>query len=390
MLLRNVSIIGKEGLKDISIEDGIIDSVNRIENSISKNEKVSNIFFNNVIAFPGLINSHDHLDFNLFPALKNRTYKNYKEWGKDIQDNNKKEIDKVLQIPQPLRTQFGIYKNLLNGFTTVVNHGKHLKIEDELINVFQNTHSIHSVGFEKNWKWKLNNPFKNKWLVSMHVGEGKDEASHQEISQLIKWDFLKRKIIGIHGVAMDENQAEQFHALVWCPASNYFLLNKTAAIDFLKDRTTILFGSDSTLTSSWNIWEHIRLARNEKMLTDKELFDSLTSKPAEIWGLHNYGKIENGNYADIIIAKKRNQQNDYDAFFSLNPEDILLVMHKGNIKLFDAELETQLNESDIEITEFCRISINGQIKYVKGKLPQLIKEIKKYYHESNFPFEVLH
>ena len=48
---------------------------------------------------------------------------------------------------------------------------------------------------------------------------------------------------------MDEQQATAFEALVWCPASNYFLLNTTAAVDKLKTKTSILFGTDSTLTS---------------------------------------------------------------------------------------------------------------------------------------------
>ena len=42
--------------------------------------------------FPGLINSHDHLDFNLFPQTGNRIYNNYTEWGRDIHEQNKEAI----------------------------------------------------------------------------------------------------------------------------------------------------------------------------------------------------------------------------------------------------------------------------------------------------------
>src|SRR5689334_20936533 len=86
------------------------------------------IQFNNAVALPGFINSHDHLEFNLFPLLANRVYNNYTEWARDIQTTGKKEIDAVLQIPEEVRIEWGCYKNLLNGFTTVVNHGKKLKI----------------------------------------------------------------------------------------------------------------------------------------------------------------------------------------------------------------------------------------------------------------------
>ena len=56
-----------------------------------------------VIVFPGLVNAHDHLEFNLFPFLANRRYTNYKEWSSDIHINNKNEIAAVLQIPIELR-----------------------------------------------------------------------------------------------------------------------------------------------------------------------------------------------------------------------------------------------------------------------------------------------
>ena len=113
----------------------------------------------------------------------------------------------------------------------------------------------------KNWKFKLNRILAKDQPFVIHIGEGTDDASHREIDTLIKWNLFKRKIIGVHGVAMDENQATAFKALVWCPASNYFLLNNTAAIDKLKTKTSILFGTDSTLTSGWNLWEHVTISK---------------------------------------------------------------------------------------------------------------------------------
>src|ERR1700761_6440654 len=69
--------------------------------------------FEGAIVLPGLINSHDHLDFNLFPALGDKTYRDYTEWGQYIHQNYKEEIDKVLKIPVQLREEWGMYKNLL-------------------------------------------------------------------------------------------------------------------------------------------------------------------------------------------------------------------------------------------------------------------------------------
>jgi cytosine/adenosine deaminase-related metal-dependent hydrolase len=386
MLLCNINIPGEPGLKNLCITGGKIESVSLTEKTIKPEGNKAMLMFEDAIAFPGLINSHDHLDFNLFPSLRNSMYNNYTEWGRDIHEKNKNEINKALQVPQHLRVQWGIYKNLLNGFTTVVNHGKRLKIEDELIHVFQKTNSLHSIGFEKNWKWKLNSPLKNKWPFAIHVGEGKDNFCHKEISRLIKWNLFKKNIIGIHGVAMAENQASHFRALVWCPVSNYFLLNKTAAVGILKSKTKIIFGSDSTLTSDWDMWEHIRLARNEKMLTDAELFKALTTEPAAVWGLHDTGKIRESYQADIVIANKKNGSGYFDNFFSLNAEDILLIMHKGHVRLFDERLKKQLAGINFPTDHFSKVNMNEAIKYVQGDLPGLMKNIKEYYPEADFRF----
>ena len=162
MLLYNLYIIETEGSQHIRVQNGKIKAVTNDEKTLQNNPKELRIRFENVIAFPGLINSHDHLDFNLFPQTGNRIYNNYTEWGKDIHTQNKETINTVLKIPQHLRTAWGLYKNLLNGITTVVNHGPRLKIADPFITVIQDNYSLHSVQFEKYWELKLNNVFAKK------------------------------------------------------------------------------------------------------------------------------------------------------------------------------------------------------------------------------------
>jgi cytosine/adenosine deaminase-related metal-dependent hydrolase len=327
------------------------------------------------MVFPGLINSHDHLDFNLFPALGNKTYRNYTEWGQHIHQNYRKEIVRVLKIPVHMREELGIYKNLLCGITTVVNHGKKLKTANRYISVYEDCQSIHSIRFEKKWKLSLNNPLKKNVPAALHTGEGTDRLASKEIDTLSRWNLLKRPVIGIHGVAMNQQQAKAFKALIWCPESNYFLLGRTAQIDELKAHVPVLFGTDSTLTGSWNIWEHIRLARKTGYLTDRELLNSLTINAAHAWGLP-CGEISTSKNADLVIAKG----ND---FFSLNPADILLVIQQGQIRLFDECLKLHLKS--IDPGHYSRIHINGTCKYIYGDMPGLIENIRHYYPEASFP-----
>src|SRR5579863_7251811 len=126
MLLNNLFSIADEKPIDILITGEKISSVFNGGSTYTNSSGEPAINFGNAIVFPGIINSHDHLDFNSFPQLGNRIYNNYVEWGEDIHHQNKNVINSVLKIPEELRIQWGIYKNLLNGITTVVNHGPKL------------------------------------------------------------------------------------------------------------------------------------------------------------------------------------------------------------------------------------------------------------------------
>jgi cytosine/adenosine deaminase-related metal-dependent hydrolase len=380
MILENVKLIGADGPVNIRIDDGKITGI--LSSDFSGINDTLHLKFDNAIAFPGLINSHDHLDFNLFPQLGNRFYNNYTEWGKCIHEHYKDEIARILAIPVALRSRWGVFKNLLCGVTTVVNHGEPSGMDSDLITVFEKHQCIHSVQFEKRWRFKLNNPFKTGLPVVIHVGEGDDWLSFNEINQLISWNLLNKKLIGVHGVIMSDNQAANFEALIWCPQSNYFLLNKTAPVNLLIEDTSILFGTDSTLTGSWDMLEHLRTARSTGLLSDEALFKTFSQNAAETWGL-NSGSLAPGKNADLVVAKAKNNHPDFDTFYDLTPADLLLVVHEGNIRLFDETLSGQLNADDL--VNFSKVYINGAGKYVQGDLPALIKKIKEYDPTAVFP-----
>jgi len=383
MIISNVKLCGSDEVLDITVHN---EKIAAISHHVTDNFPAElNLKFERTIVFPGLINSHDHLDFNLYPQFGNNIYSNYTEWGKHIHENYSGEIAGVLKIPQNLRSLWGIYKNLLCGVTTVVNHGEKLGLNNDLITVFEDTHCLHSVQFEKSWKIKLNNPLKLKFPVNIHVGEGEDFLSFKEIDELTKYNLFRGRLIGIHAVAMSQNQARKFEAVVWCPESNFFLLNKTAKVHMLKKYTNILFGTDSTLTSSWNVWEHLRLARKIGLLDDNTLYNTINKNAAQTWKL-NSGEISEGKDADLVVAKIKNNKTGFNSFFETGPADLLLVLHKGNIRLFDETLLTQLNE--VELSNFSKFYVDGVCKYVQGDLPGLMEKIKEFKPGVRFPVSV--
>jgi cytosine/adenosine deaminase-related metal-dependent hydrolase len=380
MVLKNLSIIDRKGLHGIHIEQHKIAGIFPVGSAMPETSIV--LSFEGAVVLPGLINSHEHLDFNLFPKLGSAAYADYMDWGQDIHTKHKDRIKRVLTIPQPLRTRWGMYKNLLNGFTTVVNHGAVLDTgAEELVTVFQDCHCLHSLGTEERWKWKLNGFRFRKGPIVLHIGEGTSRLAAQEADKLRRWNLFRRPIVGVHGVAMQPRQAEALRALVWCPDSNYFLYNKTAPIDQLKHRLPILFGTDSTLSAAWNAWEQLRLAGAQHMLTDEELLDALTGTAAAVWDFPMLGKIATGYQADLVIMKGRN----IDGVFAGNPKDILLVIHRGKIRLFDAGLAGQLVAGGYSIGEFSAVQVGGSVKYVQGDLPGLIREIARYDPEAELP-----
>jgi cytosine/adenosine deaminase-related metal-dependent hydrolase len=385
MVLNNVKLAHSGQTVNIRISNGKIEKLQAC--AIYDLTATLQLYFDDAIVFPGLINSHDHLDFNLFPQLGNRTYSNYTEWGNYIHQQYKEEINQVLKAPAHLRVLWGIYKNLICGVTTVVNHGERLEVENPLIAVHEDTHDLHSAAFEKVWKLKLNNPLKRKLPVVIHTGEGTDKAATQEIDCLIRWNRLHRKMVGIHAVAMTTKQAGNFEAIVWCPESNYFLLDTTAPVNCLKQHTNIVFGTDSTLTSNWNIWDHIKMARKTGMLTDEELYSSLNTTAAKVWSI-NTGELTEGKDADLVIARRKSESTNLDAFYQVATTDLLLVIQQGNIRLIDQELFLQLAPHLVG-KGFSLIKLGDSYKYVEGNIAELVESIKAYLPEAVFPFEVL-
>ena len=371
VVLNNVSILNNSGDHFcVSILDSKINSVNAESVNDSGNSHIIN--FKDALAFPGLFNAHDHLEFNLFPRLRSKYYRDYLEWGNDIQKLFSKEIINALKIPVELRMKFGMIKNLFNGITTVMHHGKNsVKISDQIVNVISNYNFLHSVSLERNWRIKLI-LMHNKLPFVIHLGEGVGEAIENEVNKLFKWNLFKREIIAVHGISLNTNHADNLAAIIWCPDSNLFLYNKTANVFELKNRIPVLFGSDSNLTSDPNFWNHIRIARAISALNDEELINSMTSLPGELLNVKDIGKIKNGCRADIVVVKKKSE-NNYDAFFNINPEDILLIIRSGKIILFDESLE-----HECAYLNYRKFKIRGSVKFTDKEIVAIIKKLEGY------------
>jgi cytosine/adenosine deaminase-related metal-dependent hydrolase len=380
MILRGVEVVGAEaGARDIVVSGRAIARVGDPSPGDPSGEGPV-LDFGDAIAFPGLINSHDHLEFNVYPPLGRGGYADYLEWGNDIHRRNRDLISTSQRMPKGDRLRWGSLKNLLCGVTTVAHHGARRDDLRSLPLAAVAATSIHSVGAGPAWRWRLNAPFGRPPHV-IHVAEGTSPRARREIDVLLRWNALRRPLVGVHAIAMNAAQAARFHAVVWCPVSNEFLYGVTADVATLKRSTTILFGTDSTLSANWDLWDHLRRARALGGLDDDELYAAVTWKAAIAWGRRDAGYIARGHAADVVVARRK-ARDPLDAFFAVTPEDILLVLRAGEVLLFDRSVQAVARRPGSVVR------LGSTAKWVAEDVPDLLARMGRHRVASNLPVSV--
>lgn len=317
---------------DIRISKGVITETSS-ELSSKKGELV--VQLSDHEALPGLINSHDHLEMNLYPKLGNPPYRNYIEWANDIYKPKESPIREIEKIDIKDRLLWGALKNLIAGVTTVVHHNPWHRIlgkSDFPVKVLKVAWA-HSLAFEKRIADKF--PEEKSVPFVIHVGEGVDEAAHAEIRNLNDLNLLRSNTVLIHAIAVDDVNRrvllEKKPAIIWCPASNLFMFNQTAPVHHLKQNIDVALGSDSTLTGSRTLLDEIQVAREARLVTDDELVDMVTKIPAMIFGLPSPA-FDQFAPADLIIVNK-SQDHQHHPLLGLKPFDIKMMIVNGRIRM---------------------------------------------------------
>jgi cytosine/adenosine deaminase-related metal-dependent hydrolase len=330
------------------------------------------LVFEEAIVFPGLINSHDHLEFDLYPQLAHGPYRDYVEWGDDIHGRDREIIAGIESVPRALRFEWGVLKNLIAGVTAVANHGaSRVESATAPIALISRGTDIHSVQLGTHWRLRINAP-RNAGPYVFHIGEGTSPQMHDEVKRLLRWNLLRRELIGVHAIAMDESQAAHFLAIVWCPVSNELLFRRTASIERLKRSTSVVFGTDSTLSSDWNIWAHLRRARETKKMDDRELFESVTLAPRALWRLDD---------ESAWVVARRKARSLWDAFYAVDPEDVLLVVRRGQPIVLDPAVTGE------EARGLYPVRIQGRAKMIALDAAPLLSQLRSRGSKSNLPVE---
>lgn len=293
--------------------------------------------------YPGLVNAHDHLEFNHYPRAKFRpVYGNAKEWGADFTPRlNTEPFLTLRRAPLAELCQIGVIKNLRAGVTCVAHHNPlHKPLRNTAIRVLQHYGWAHSLYLEKRdlQETYRQTPEGAAWFI--HLAEGTDEYAQNELSQLDQLGLLQANIVFIHGVGLqetDRTRAIQAGAgLVWCPSSNHFLLGKTATIREFANARLLALGSDSRLTADGDLLDELRAAYSTGQATPLELFRAVTTDAAKLIRMPRAGSLYPGQYPDFFITPLTDaiQRDPYSALIDLRPEQIKEVWIGGKLRAY--------------------------------------------------------
>ncbi len=299
------------------------------------------------LILPGLINAHDHLEFNLFPRLGRGPYSNYKQWAEDIYRPAEPPIREQLAVPKAVRLWWGGLKNLLSGVTTVCHHNEYVP------QVFENGFPVrvverfawsHSLAFENNLKEKFAATSSDIPFV-IHLGEGIDPESAQEIFTLRNLEALDSRTVIVHGVALDEAGKallkESGAALVWCPTSNIFTLGKTLDSQTVTNLRRIALGSDSALTARGDLLDEIQFAHRHAGIKPQCIYAMVSDLSADALRLRDgEGRLVEGGRADLV-AVKDDDRSPSETLARARFDQIELSMKGGEPKLFSSEMASR-------------------------------------------------
>lgn len=288
------------------------------------------------LILPGLINAHDHLEFNLFPQLGRGPYPNATVWANDIHHPDASPIREHLRVPKPVRLWWGALKNLLSGVTTVCHHNPYVPAvftADFPIRVVRRFSWAHSLSFEPHLRKRFRRaPSGNPFIV--HCGEGADSEAKQEFQVLDTLGALDHRTVLVHGVALTSSSLALLRrrrsSLIWCPTSNLAMLGRTVSRSVLRSDLPIALATDSALSAQVDLLDELAVAR--RYLPASRLFDMVTTAPARMLRLAPSG----GDW----IAIRTTSHAPVEALLK---GTIALVVTRGRIRLIAPELATQLS-----------------------------------------------
>ncbi len=357
---------------NMEIREGRIADIGPVHQS-STREAVPVIDASGLLVLPGLINAHDHLEFALFPHLGNGPYPSARAWAEDIYRPDESPIREHLAIPKQERLAWGGIRNLMSGVTTVAHHNPYETAFDGNfpVRVVRRYGWAHSPALTPDLKERFQATAENKPFL-IHLGEGTDEASREEIYRLNEIGVLGPRAVLVHAVALGPDELElvasRGASIVCCPSSNLFLLGRTVAHELWDSTVPVALGTDSSLTNDHCLLDELRVAQRETGLPEERLYEMVTSTAASILRLRDgEGSLSRGGVGDVLLIRDHGG-SPCESLLRAKATDVEVVLLGGAVKLLREGAVDRLAGPPPELTPF---EVAGGRLYLSGIGPEL-------------------
>jgi cytosine/adenosine deaminase-related metal-dependent hydrolase/ubiquinone/menaquinone biosynthesis C-methylase UbiE len=330
------------------------------------------------LILPGLVNSHDHLEFALYPRLGQSNYKNFLEWADDIHRPDCSPVREHRQVPREARLWWGGIRNLLCGVTTVCHHNPYEPAvfeDDFIVRVLREYGWAHSLPMDSDVAAKKQKTPKGQPFL-IHLGEGIDERSAAEIFELHQSHALDEDTVLIHGLALDKPGRKLLRSaragLVWCPSSNIFLFGQTLSSTGLQEIPRLALGSDSPLTAEGDLLDELRFAHEFIGVPAENLYSYVMGDAAELLRLKNgEGTLRVGAPADLIAVRDTGT-SPAATLATLAHSGVELVLLGGCVQLASEEVIKRLPPAATQgLQPLC---VEGAVRWIRAPLRWLFAQ----------------
>ena len=334
--------------------------------------------------YPGLIDLHDHITWNVLPRWKpSQLFMNRYEWQQTAaysvaldQPHYAVTSDHALACDAD---RFGEVKAIVGGATSVVGGLAPTPGSNDNACILGLTRNLDiDAGFDgsvlnKEKVWYVTFPFEMSLTATdearsglssgavtallIHAGEGRpgDASAAREFAMLAKGGdgLLRAGVSVIHATAFNavdfQQMAKAQVGLIWSPRSNIELYGATTDVGSAKAAgVKIAIGPDWSPTGSDGMMEELKYAatwnadQEPPVFTSAELVEMATAVPAQLAAAGNeIGSLASGFYADLLLIRKTGT-DPYQALLQAGPADVRLVMIGGKPVYGDADLMDRL------------------------------------------------
>jgi cytosine/adenosine deaminase-related metal-dependent hydrolase len=343
----------------VYIEDGVIREIKSASAAPPAGFSASDITQTQGTIFPGLIELHNHLPYNILRLWQvPRLFTNRGQWGT--------HPDYALKVSGPMKVigqsselmpavvRYVEAKCLIGGVTTsqgialFSNAGSARYYRGIVRNVEQTSEEslpealTRVADVEAKSIASFHARLKKSTCMLLHLSEGVDPTARKHFLALKEPDgdwAIERSLAGIHCAALQpadfERLADKQASMVWSPLSNLLLYQNTARIGAALDANlNVCLGSDWSPTGSKNLLCELKVAsiwaeEAGLKLSAEEIVRMATVNPARAlrWD-GQLGSLEPEHKADLVVIDGVDG-NEHEKLLRATERDVRLVVING-------------------------------------------------------------